>query len=278
MLPFERMRRSIADALLAVNLAATAAAACVGWPARAGAHPEFAPSTVNHYVKFDLVAPDEVRLAYTVMVGATPAAAWRRAVDANADGKIDDDEAKALGEQARKAVAEGVALTADGTKVMVAFEEPVVGLAGAEVAPSPFSVDLVARVKLAGAGKHTVRFEDATVEPQLGETEVRVEESPATQLVASHRGAEGTEKETRFLFRGQKFSALEDRSVTFVWGAAAKVAAAKAPSEVVPASRWLLAPVGIVMALVGFAGATVMRRRARERGAGKGNGNGNGNG
>ena len=65
-----------------------------------------------------------------------------------------------------------------------------------------------------GAATHSVRFDDATPEPQLGETELRVEESPTTRLVASHRGPTGDEKETRFLFRGPKFSALEDRSIT----------------------------------------------------------------
>ncbi len=44
---------------------------------RADAHPEFAPATVNHDVKIDLVGPDELRLAYTTMVGAAPAARRR---------------------------------------------------------------------------------------------------------------------------------------------------------------------------------------------------------
>ncbi len=214
------MRGSIANRSHAVNKSATVVFTLLVAIAAADAHPEFAPSTVNRYVKLDLVAPDEVRLAYTLMVGPAPAAEWRRAADANHDGKLGPDEQRAIGERARQAVAGGIKLTVDGKDVAPAFDTPEVGLAGDDVAPSAFSVDLVARVRLAGPGPHTVRFDDATPEPQLGETELRVEESPTTRLVASHRGPTGDEKETRFLFRGPKFSALEDRSVTFVFTAA----------------------------------------------------------
>jgi hypothetical protein len=221
MLPSKRLRRSIADGLRAVNLAATLA--CLAWGGRAAAHPEYAPSTVNRYLKIDLVAPGELRLAYTIMVGPAPAAAWRRAADANADGKLDEAEQRALGERVRRAAANGLSLTVDGARVALPFDAPVVGLAGAEVAPSPFSVDLVARLALPGTPPHTVRVDDTTPEPELGDTEIRVEESPATQLLTAHRGATGEpgEKQTHFLFHGQKFSALEDRSVGFAFTAAA---------------------------------------------------------
>ncbi|MGZ3429780.1 MAG: hypothetical protein ACXVCV_24180, partial [Polyangia bacterium] len=216
----------------------------------ADAHPEFAPSTVNHYVKLDLVGPDELRLAYTTMVGPAPAAAWRRAADANASGLIDADETRAIGARAEQAVAAGLSLVVDGTRVVPAFDAPQVGLAGNEVAPSPFSVDLVARVPLVHAATHTLRIDDATPEPQLGETEVRVEESPATHLIAAHRGPEGTEKETRFLFRGPKFSALEDRSITIVFGPALAP-----PTKPPPPPRrfpWFLVPALLAAGVVGW--------------------------
>lgn len=200
---------------MAVNVAATIG--CLLLDGRAEGHPELAPSTVNHYIKLDLVAADEVRLAYTVMVGPGPAAAWRRAADANADGRVDDAEAQALGARARAAALRAMALEADGVKIVPAFETPVVGMAGAEVAPEPFSVDLVARLKLPAAARHTLRLDDRSDEKELGETEILVEESPATRLVASHRGAEGNDKQTRFLFRGPKFSVLEDRSITVLF-------------------------------------------------------------
>ena len=225
--------------------------------ARADAHPEFAPSTVNRYVKLDLVGPDELRLAYTTMVGPAPAAAWRRAADANANGLLDADETRAIGARVEQAVSAGMVLTVDGKRVVPAFEAPNVGLAGNEVAPSPFSVDLIARVPLVHAAEHVVRFDDATPEPQLGETEIRVEESPVTRLIASHRGPEGTEKETRFLFRGPKFSALEDRSVTVVFGGA--VGAAAAPPRPRRRFPWFVVP-GVLAA--GIAAWWMRRRRA----------------
>ena len=225
--------------------------------ARADAHPEFAPSTVNRYVKLDLVGPDELRLAYTTMVGPGPAAAWRRAADANANGLLDADETRAIGARVEQAVSAGMVLTVDGRRVVPAFEAPTVGLAGNEVAPSPFSVDLVARVPLVHAAEHVVRFDDATPEPQLGETEIRVEESPVTRLIASHRGPEGTEKETRFLFRGAKFSALEDRSVTVVFaGAVGAVVAAPRPRRRFP---WFVVPAVVA---AGIAGWWMRRRQA----------------
>ncbi|HEX9101635.1 MAG TPA: hypothetical protein VF997_05495, partial [Polyangia bacterium] len=53
MLPSVRLRRSIAKRFHAVNRTATVVCTLLVAMARADAHPEFAPSTVNHYVKLD---------------------------------------------------------------------------------------------------------------------------------------------------------------------------------------------------------------------------------
>ena len=262
MLPSARLRRSIADTIGVVNLAATVA--CVLGAAPARAHPEYAPSTVNRYLKIDLVAPDALRVAYTVMVGTTPAAAWRRAADANANGTLDDAERAAIGERARAAVAAGLHLSVDGKPVTLAFDPPAVGLAGNEVSPSPLSVDLIARVPLPGAPPHVVRLDDATPEPQLGETEVRLEESPVTRIVRAHRGPTGDERELRFLFRGPKFSALEDRAITFEFTAAPPSAAAEHPAATPPPSRfgraaWLVA--AALLAVLAVLGVLRLRQR-----------------
>jgi hypothetical protein len=141
----------------------------------------------------------------------------------------------------------------------------VVGLAGDEVGPSPLSVDLVARLPLGGAPPHTVRFDDAAPEPELGEIEIRVEESPATRLIASHRGDRGDEKQARFLFRGQKFSALEDRSITFRFegGTHATTAVRPAPSSKTRAWWWWIALPALVVAVAGVAVAGAARARRR---------------
>jgi len=218
------LRGSIANRFHVVNRTATAVCTLLVAIGIADAHPEYAPSTVNRYIKIDLVGPDELRLAHTTMVGPAPAAAWRKAADGNANGLLDADETRAIGKKVEQAVLVGLSLTVDGKRVVPAFDAPTVGLAGNEVGPSPFAVDLVARIPLTPAPLHTLRIDDATPEPQLGETEIRVEESPATRIVTSHRGPPdngSTEKETRFLFRGQKFSALEDRSITVVFSAPA---------------------------------------------------------
>lgn len=212
----------------------------------ARAHPEFSPTQTNRYVKLTLLGPSELRLAYTVMYGAAPALAARQAADANHDGKLDDAESAALGRKLAAEVLRGLELTVDGKRVVPAFEEPQVGLAGAEVAPSPFSIDLIARVAAPGAGPHEVRFDDLTPLPELGETEVRIEESPAAHLWSAHRGPTGEERETRFVFRGPKFSALEDRSITFRFGASprAPAGATAAPPAPRGAHRWIYFLVG----------------------------------
>jgi hypothetical protein len=245
-----------------VNLVAIAVLAGSG---SAAAHPEYAAATVNRYLEVDLVAPDRIRLAYTELVGPMPAAAARQAADANHDGKLDEAETRALGERLRAAVTAGLELSLDGERVTPAFEPPQVGLAGEAVGPSPFSIDLVASLPLRGAGPHEVRLDDRTPETQLGETELRLEESPATTLLAAHRGPTGNERETRFVFRGVRFSALEDRSVTFRFGAGTHQAAPQvAPTRHSPAPwRARLVSLAIFLGLVGLLLLVTVRRFRR---------------
>jgi hypothetical protein len=251
------VRASIAERLIAVNVAG----ALLLVAAPLSAHPEFAPQTTNHYIKFDLIAPDSVRLAYTVMVGPAPAAVARAQADANHDGRVDDDEARALGEKLRRAVAAGITITVDGARVAPAFESPAVGLAGDAVQPSPFSVDLVARLPAPGPTPHTLSFDDATPEPRLGETEIRVEESPATQLLTSHRGPTGSERETRFLFAGPKFSALEDRSITFTFAAAKALPPVKRPGSASPLRFIVMAGIALLLLVLGGIVARRLQRK-----------------
>src|SRR5262249_48332061 len=108
---------------------------------------------------------------------------------------------------------------------------------------------------LAGALPHEVRFDDGTPLPALGETEVRIEESPATRLLVAHRGPEGSERETRFVFSGPKFSMLEDRSITCRFDAAPPLPPAK------PKHSLLYTITSGVLAVLLFVAVLLRRRR-----------------
>ena len=231
------------------------------------AHPEFNPVATNRYLKLTLLSPTEVRLAYTVMYGAQPAQAARKAADANADGVLDEAETRTVGQRLLGEVRKGLQLTVDGKPAELVFEAPQVGFAtgGNAVAPDPFSIDLVARVACPGAPPHELHLDDATELPALGETETRVEESPQTSLVASYRGRPDEndhEKETRIIFRGPKRTMLEDRSVTVRFtanGAAAQLstAAAQTPEG---QRRWPWLGIPFVAVLCALGAGRLARR------------------
>jgi hypothetical protein len=223
---------------------------------RANAHPEFSPISTNRYLKLDLVGPDELRIAYTLMYGAGPALAERKRADANADGRLDDAETRTMGERLRAVVTASLKLTLDGQPLSATFDTPTVGLAGPEVAPNPLSIDLVARLRAPGAAAHTLLLDDTTEIAQLGETEIRIEESPRTRLLESHRGQGPGPRQSPILFRGPRFSALEDRSITVRWegnGAPPSVADGKQGRRV-----GLVAAAGLTLLLV--VGWVVLRR------------------
>jgi hypothetical protein len=248
---------------------ACACLAVVAWASAARpavAHPEFSPSAVNRYCKLSLVEPRAVRLAYTVMIGAAPALATRKQADTNADGRVDEAESRALAARVRAAVEAGLTVELDGARITPAFEAPTVGLAGAEVAPSPLSIDLVARLPIAdGAAAHRLRVEDAVELAPVGEAEVRVEESPSVRLLAAGRGRELADdarppKELRWVWSGPPRSALEDRSVSLRF-AARSDGGTSAPRRALAVS--VAAGSGLVVVLV--VGAIVAVRRLRRK-------------
>jgi hypothetical protein len=254
-IPSKPSARRITGRAFIVN-AITVCVLAVG--GRATAHPEFNAATTNRYLKIDLVSPSELRLAYTVMYGAGPAYAERKRADANGDGKLDENESRTLGESLRSAVSTGLKLELDGKPVTLSFDAPVVGLAGPEVGPSAFSVDLIGHLSCPGSS-HTLVLDDNTPLAELGESEIRVEESPATRLLESHRGKGAGPRESRILFRGPKFSALEDRSITIRFEAGAHPAAAASTDKKLPVQRVAL------LVIVGLAvvGVLLMLRRYR---------------
>jgi hypothetical protein len=235
--------RSIAVSVYLVNMMLVVCAQ------RAAAHPEFNPITTNRYLKIDLLSSGELRLAYTVMYGDAPAAVARKEADSDANGRIDDSESAKLGERLQSQVQANLSLTIDGKPWAPAFEKPAIGLMGQEVAPSPFSIDLVARVPCPGPGPHEVRLDDRLELGSLGETEIRIEEAPSTRLLTSFRGARpegsgGQGREPKFVFRGPRRTSLEDRSITF------RFEGSGAAIGLIPTPRWhrfILAAGGLVV-------------------------------
>lgn len=224
------------------------------WVSNASAHPEYSPTTVNRYLKLNLVSPTRLRLAYTLMFGPAPAAAARKLADSNGDGRLDDRETTALGGRLQKEVTANLDLRVDGERIKVAFESATVGLPMREVSPEPFSIDLVAFVPLFGRGPHVVRIDDTTPLPQLGETEIWIEEGPTTRLLAAHRGDSGSDRETRFVFSGPKWSLLEDRSVTLKFG---EIGPPPEPQR----QTWMVGGL-LLAALSGLLGALAYRYRS----------------
>jgi hypothetical protein len=232
--------------------------------APASAHPEFNPITTNRYLKLDLISPDELRLAYTVMYGDAPAAAARKEADANSDGTLDAVESQALGArlQARVTGEGGLTLTVDGQRVRPVFEPPAVGLMGNDVSPSPFSIDLVGRIPCAGPGPHEVRLDDQLELAALGETELRIEESPSTRVLTSFRGAPpGEGRQLKFLYRGPRRTSLEDRSLTFRFEGSGTPTSSHAPAAR-SGHRWRLA-VGAALLVLLLLGAVWSYRRMK---------------
>jgi hypothetical protein len=223
------------------------------------AHPEWSPLRVNRYVK--LALDGDPRLIYTLLYGDGPALSLRKSVDRDANGKVDESEKAELGRRTAELVRVGLKLTIDGKEISLSPAATDVGLAGDEVAPAPLSVDLTYTLSaLALPGTHRISIDDRVAVPSEGDNEIAVEDASG-RLVASHRGAKPTDAsapiESRlFTFRGPRFSALEDRTVTIV---------VAAPTSTPPPSRRLWSWLGAAVLLVLAGVVWVTRRREPKR-------------
>ena len=144
----------------------------------------------NRYI---LVAPlgDRVRLAYTVYMGQVPGRQARARMDANRDGRIDEDEARKYGEQVAAQSAPRLSLAVNGVPVPIRWEEIDVGLGQPVTAAGAFAVDLIAWICLEQPRErltHRLRLRDGFHLPDPGESELRAEESPGVRIVRSHLG------------------------------------------------------------------------------------------
>lgn len=178
-------RPAISRVVAAGGLAAAALAA----PAALG---HVAPSERenNRYV---LIAPlaDRVRLAYTVWMGHEPGRRARPRIDTDGDGRIEPDEADALGAQVAAQVAPHLTIEVDGRAIPVEWQEVDVGLGEPTTDGGAFAIDLVTWVCLERPREqltHRLLLRDQFRIPDPGETELRAEESPGVRITRSDLG------------------------------------------------------------------------------------------
>jgi hypothetical protein len=167
--------------VLAITVAAALAAlAALASPVAAHVAPSVDGN--NRYVKLTPLG-DRVRLAYTVFYGEVPGAGVRKTIDTNHDGTIDDAESQAFGTALAAEIAQALEVTVDGARQPVAWSQVVVGMGTPQVTAGTFSVDLVAWLCLAAPrGPHAVLLHDRFRLAQIGETEVKVEDSPGVTI------------------------------------------------------------------------------------------------
>lgn len=230
-------------------------------PRLASAHASYSPTLSNRYVKLSLGGKGAIRIAYGIMVGEAPATAARTRADRNASGTLDDKEVLAYATGAAEAVQRGLSIDVDGERRTPIWDAPVPSFGDLRVGPIPFSIDLAGTVRVSGAGPHVVKLDDETALDELGETEVRIEEGPASRVLAAWRGREDGGRQLRFLWNGPKFSVLEDRSIGFRF----------VDDELAGSSRrWWRRPAPLALALAGALGgaivaAAMLVRSARRR-------------
>ena len=200
------------------------------------AHPEWSPLRVNRYLKLSVVDGEPPAIVYTLLYGDGPALPVRKSVDADANGKIDAAEKAVLGTQTAAAIGAGLKLQIDGVMEPLRPVHIDVGLAGDEVTTQPLSVDVrYEPARLATPGPHQLYLDDRVEVPNEGDSEISVFPPDARALSAAYRGptapaAGGPAHETLFTFRGPRFSALEDRTVTIVLGAATATSNLRLPT------------------------------------------------
>ena len=226
-------------------------------PAAATAHPVTSRTENNRYVKLTL-AEGSLRVAYSVLYGELPSFYARRGMDRDGDGRVSPDEARAHADEIATRFAPASVLTVDGQRIPLRLPDRTATLADPRVGPIPFSVDLWEVVPLPRRRHHEIAFEAGGELPRLGETEVKFEQAPGTQLVSwcrSRPPCTTRAEEPRFVWMGQRSSSMEDRTVSATYD----VLAASSRRGTVTAV------VGGGLLLVAAAAALVLVVRRRKR-------------
>jgi hypothetical protein len=221
----------------------------------------------NRYLK---VTPlrDGFRLAYTVFFGEIPGASERRSIDANRDGRIDDDEAKRFAEKVGAQVEQAIDIEVDGVPQRVQWDVIAAGMGSDAVAAGSFSIDLVAFACGRALDAHTVRVRDQFRIPRPGETEIKVEDSPGVTIKRAHVGpADDPSHDFRFAGPG---GPLSDDGLELEYAATDKtptVPSGKciaAPPKPKPQERWrIAAALAALVIAIAAAGLIVYLRKRR---------------
>jgi hypothetical protein len=262
-----RARNSTPAAVLLGGLLALLALPAAG-------HQQFAPSTVNRYGKLVLSGQHGLRLIYTLMVGATPAATLRSDGDMNHDGRLDPAEQSRICAQLGSRVREGLALSIDGTPPALTWETPQCAFSGTASQPSdslgdlPFSVEIAANfAPPSRPGEHIVRYEDRVTAPPIGEVELRLEDGPDIALLASWQGAPPTPSDPapkdgvqrQFQTIGPPRSSMSDRSISLRFA----IADRPLSKPQWPRPRWPHIVGALLLAVALLSGARRALRHAR---------------
>jgi hypothetical protein len=153
------------------------------------AHPQFALSTVNRYGRLVLL-PHRLILDYSLMVGEVPAQALLHAVDRNDDGQLDDAEQAQLRTQLQRTIERDVHLQLDGKPLSLRWSCQPLSLRSTRMEAAPFALEMSAEAELDNTPQpHQLIIDDRADLPPVGEVELRVEESPALNILFTHDGS-----------------------------------------------------------------------------------------
>jgi hypothetical protein len=244
----------VAAALVLAGLLASAAPA--------GAHPQFALSTVNRYGKLVLQSPRQLRLFFTLMVGDVPALALRQQADRNGDGTLDDSEQQGLAALLRDRVASGVHVYRGAVEVQLPWATTPMRLDSPAVAATAFACELTAILPPPATSdqEDELRYDDRVDLPPVGELELRVEEGPGMRVVKTQSSVAaappaGAPPALLFQWSGPPRSSLSDRSVRvrFVAGTATSATPRRRPPWTRTRWLWLLGSLAMgLTVVVGF--------------------------
>ena len=232
----------------------------------AGAHPQFALSTVNRYGKLVLVNPRQARVFYTLMVGDVPALALRQQADRNGDGNLDDTEQQGMAILLRTRIADGVQIYRGETTVLLPWEAAALQLENPAVAAKAFAYELSATIALSdrdqqppGSAAPTppfaeLRYDDRVELAPVGELELLVEEGPGMRVLQVQSSllvppTPGSPPQLLIQWSGPPRSSLSDRSVR-VRFTAATPAAKRRPSLFPIRWTWFLGALAATLALI----------------------------